>query len=52
MNPDANFSTRLLRQLVVFYGYYMVIQVCCVIGCYCYVPFNVTLVQISFRVSG
>jgi hypothetical protein len=41
MNPDPNFSTRLLRQLVVFYGYYFVVQVCCVIGCYCYVPLNV-----------
>lgn len=40
MNPDPNFSTRLLRQLVVFYGYYMAIQACCLIGCYCYVSVN------------
>ena len=40
MNPDPNFSTTLLRQLVVFYGYYFSVQVCCLIGCYCYVPVN------------
>jgi hypothetical protein len=41
MNPDPNFSTRLLRQLVVFYGYYFSIQVCCMNGCYCYIPVKV-----------
>ncbi len=40
MNPDPDFSTKLLQQLVVFYGYYFSVQVCCIVGCYCYIPVN------------
>ena len=40
LNPDPNFSTDLLRQWVVFHGYYTVAQSCCWIGCLCWLPLD------------
>lgn len=40
LNPDPNFSTVLLRQWVVFHGYYTVAQGCCCIGCLGWLPLD------------
>ena len=40
LNPDPNFSIVLLRQWVVFHGYYAVGQSCCEIGCLCWMALD------------
>ena len=51
-NPDPNFSTALLRQWVVFHGYYAVAQSSCRIGCFCWLPLDFSGLPRILKQSG